>query len=87
MSNNKKMDEKKYWLDNPRNVNIIIWILGVVCFLLFVADFFYKKKVHFDFENWFGFFAWYGFFMCVALVLAAKVMRIFLKRDEDYYDR
>lgn len=80
-------DEKKHWLDNPRNVDIIVWALAIICVLLFVADFFYHKHVHFEFENWFGFFAWYGFFMCVVLVLAAKAMRIFLKRDEDYYDR
>ena len=87
MSNNKNADEKKYWLDNPRNINIIVWILYIICFLLFITDFFYEKKIHFDFENWLGFFAWYGGGMCVLLVLAAKVMRIFLKRDEDYYDR
>ena len=67
------------------SVEIMI-ALGVVCLLLLLADFFYHKHVHFDFENWFGFFALYGFFMCVALVLAAKVMRIILMRREEYYD-
>ena len=74
------------WLERPGSVNKIVIALCVVCALLFIADAFYKKKTHFDFENWFGFYALYGLVMCVALVLAAKVMRIFLMRDEDYYD-
>jgi hypothetical protein len=80
-------DSQKYWLDNPRNVDKIVWLLGAVCLALFLADFFYHKHVHFSFENWFGFYALYGFIMCVALVLAARAMRVWLKRDEDYYDR
>jgi hypothetical protein len=35
----------------------------------------------------FGFYAAYGFFACVVLVLMAKVLRLVLKRPEDYYDR
>ena len=79
-------DPKSYWLDNPRNVDKIVWALVAVCIALFLADFFYHKHVHFGFEHWFGFYALYGFIMCVALVVAAKMMRVFLKRDEDYYD-
>ncbi len=79
--------DKRYWLDDKRNVDKIVWTLAIVCAGLFCADFFYHKHVHFAFEGWFGFFAWFGFFCCVALVLAAKEMRKLLKRDEDYYDR
>jgi len=52
---------------------------------LFLADFFYKKKYYVGIENFPGFYALYGFFMCVGLVLGARSLRIFLKRDEDYY--
>jgi len=31
-------DDRKYWLDNPRNVTRICWALYVVCALLFLAD-------------------------------------------------
>jgi hypothetical protein len=33
-----------------------------------------------------GFFAWYGFVTCAAMVVGAKVLGIFLKRPDDYYD-
>lgn len=79
-------DDRKYWLDDPRNVTRICWALYVVCALLFLADGFYHKHPHFAVESWFGFYAIYGFFACVGLVLAAKVLRILLKRPEDYYD-
>lgn len=84
--NKPSADQRTYWLDNPHNVRKIVIALFVVCALLLLADFVYHKHVHFAFENWFGFFAIYGFVMCVALVLAAKVMRIVLIRREDYYD-
>ncbi len=80
-------DPKKYWLDNPGNVRKIIIALFVVCAGLFVADAFYHKHPHFEAEEWFGFYAIYGFVMCVGLVLAAKLMRVFLMRDEEYYDK
>jgi hypothetical protein len=78
--------EKRYWLDDKRNVDKVVAALVMVCAGLLGADFFYHKHVHFAFESWFGFFGWFGFFCCVALVLAAKGMRKLVKRDEDYYD-
>lgn len=78
--------EETYWLDQPRNVSLIIWALVVVCILLFFADAFYHKHPHFEIEQLFGFYGVYGFFVCVALVLIAKWLRTVLMRPEDYYD-
>ena len=78
---------KRYWLDDMRNVHKLFWALVVVCALLFLSDAFYHKHVVFGFENWFGFFGLFGFFVSFALVLAARELRKFLMRDEDYYDR
>tara|TARA_B100000405_G_scaffold295923_1_gene250365 strand:+ start:919 stop:1194 length:276 start_codon:yes stop_codon:yes gene_type:complete len=80
-------DGEGYWLDDIRNVRKIVWALVFVCAGLFVADAFYHKHTFFRAEGWFGFYALYGFFMCVGLVLAAKVIRVFLMRDEDFYDK
>ena len=78
--------DKKYWLDEQRNVNKLIWALVLVCGLLFLSDFFYYKKSHFDFEQWWGFYGWYGFLAYCGIVLSAKALRRILKRDESYYD-
>jgi len=153
--------EKQYWLDDPRNVNKVVYIVCAVCALLIGLDLLrvepllfstpghisrdldrgilpealqqafedyehslsnqivvsikdenrswlitdeanrekyiiqldedqldiYHKQTHFFFEKWFGIYGLFGFTACVCLVLAAKVMRKMLKREEDYYDR
>ena len=79
--------EKKYWLDDSRNVKKIIYALYAVCALLLLADLTYHKHTHFDVEGRWGFFGLFGLVACVTLVLAAKGMRVLLKREEDFYDR
>lgn len=79
-------EENLYWLDQPKNIALIVWILVAVCMLLFFADAFYHKHPHFEIEHLFGFYGVYGFFVCVALVLVAKWMRTLLMRSEDYYE-
>jgi hypothetical protein len=78
--------EQNYWLDDPRNVNKIVYALCGVCLLLLLCDLMYDKHVHFDFEHWFGFSGFFGLIACVALALAARILRVVLKRGEDYYD-
>ena len=80
------MGEKKYWLDEPRNVTRLVWTLVGVCVLLFLADAIYEKHPVFAAESWFGFYGIFGFVACVGLVLAAKWLRTILMRGEDYYD-
>ena len=81
-----KDGERKYWLDEPRNVDRIVYAVYAVCALLFVLDVVTHKHGPFAIEHWFGFYGIYGFVACVGLVLAAKVMRRVLMRPEDYYD-
>ena len=80
-------EDKKYWLDDPRNVNKFVFTLYAVCIVLLGADLLDHKHSHFDFEEVFGFFGLFGFVAFVGLDLAAKVLRKLLKREEDYYDR
>ena len=83
-SEEKQHSERKYWLDTSRNVNKIVYTLYAVCALLLLLP---VTDNHFVFERWPGFFGFFGFIACVGLVLAAKLLRVMLKRDEDYYDR
>lgn len=79
--------DDRRWLDDPRNVTRVVYGLVLLCGLVFVADLLYTKHPHFDVERVFGFYALYGFIGSVALVLTAKGMRPWLRRDEDYYER
>jgi hypothetical protein len=78
--------EKSYWLDEPRNVTKIVWVLVVLCAGLFFADGFYVKHAETKAEYLFGFYAIFGFTVYVGLVLVAKWLRTILMRPEDYYD-
>lgn len=75
------------WLDDPRNVTRVVYGLGMLCGLAFLADLAYTKHPHFGVERVLGFYAVYGFIGSVALVLTAKGMRPWLRRDDDYYER
>jgi hypothetical protein len=80
-------NERKYWLDDRKNVNKVIYGLCTICAVVGLIDLFpYKHHLHFRFEYWPGFFSLYGFIACVSLVLAAKQLRKIVMRDEDYYD-
>lgn len=81
-----KHGEKRYWLDDSRNVDKIVWALYAVCGLLLVIDPLVHKHGPFAIEHWFGFYGIYGLVACIGLVLAAKELRRILMRPEDYYD-
>lgn len=81
------MKDDRRPLDDPRNVNRIVYGLYTLCGLMFLADLLYSKHPHFSFEYWFGFYAAFGFVVSVTLVLTAKQLRRVLRRDEDYYEQ
>jgi hypothetical protein len=53
---------------------------------LLILDFFVHKHGHFSWETAPAFFAVYGFVAYVSLIFAAKLLRLIVKRKEDYYD-
>lgn len=84
---NSRPGEKPRWLDDPGNVDLIVYALYAVSALLLVIDPFIHKHGPFAIEHWWGFYGIYGFVCCVFLVLAAKeLLRKLVMRGEDYYD-
>lgn len=64
------------------------WIgFGVLLALSLLSNIFIHHHAHFGFEDSFGFYAGYGFGAGVALMVIAKVMGIFLRRKDTYYDQ
>ena len=75
------------WIDRPENVARLyrgLWTIGA---LLVIGDLVIHRHAETAFDGWFGFYGVYGFVACVALVLAAKLLRRIVMRPEDYYDR
>ncbi|MEE2954665.1 MAG: hypothetical protein VX780_00885 [Pseudomonadota bacterium] len=79
--------EKRYWLDDKKNVNKVWYSLIIICAITVICDFFYHKHVEFAVEDIIpGMYGWYGFLGCVFLVLAAKGLRKLLMRSETFYE-
>ena len=87
MDQKSSPDTKRYWLDEPRNVDKLVRVFYIICAIIFVTDFAVPKHGPFAIEYLFSFYSLYGFIACVVLVLIAKQLRRILMRSEDYYDR
>ena len=75
------------WTTNPQTPNAILFTLVLTCAGLAVIDFVHERHVIFAFERAKSFYGLFGFAAFVVIVQAARVLRIFVKRPEDYYDR
>jgi hypothetical protein len=83
--------QQRHWLYRSKNLPKL-WVLQIVILVLaLVPEFFVHHHPHFQQSGFFldatfGFYAWYGFLTCAGMVAAAKVLGIFLKRKDTYYD-
>jgi len=73
------------WVDQPGNPTKIFYALAVACVLIFLAGFTYTPYGEVAAEKIPGFFAVYGFVMFSFIIFAVRLLRIILKRPEDYY--
>jgi len=60
--------------------------LAVTCVCLALSDLLYHKHTDFEFESSFAFHGIFGFLAYIAIVNAAKLLRLWVKRPEDYYN-
>ena len=75
------------WADRPETHRLIRRVLYVACVLLLAADFLVHRHISTGIERVPAFYALYGFAALVGVVMAAKGLRLLVKRDEGYYDR
>ncbi len=84
-------ERDKHWLYRSKNLPTLWKIQIGILVLALLPEFFMHHHPHFEQQgihldaSW-GFFAWYGFASCVAMVVGARVLGIFLKRKDSYYD-
>ena len=89
-SNDDSHAGEQSWLE--RNVNLAIWALVIACIgtligqLVLSPMFDEHHPAHFEIETVFGFSGVFGFVAFVAVVYLGRFLRLFVKRDEDYYD-
>lgn len=87
MAEEKPANDKTGFFDKPGRVKGLLIVFYTSLAALLLIDPFIHKHAEFYWESAPNFFAAYGFISCVMLVLAARVLRRIIKRDEDYYER
>ncbi len=80
------MKPSGHWLDDPRHVQLL-WrlFLGVLA-LTVLAEAVVVLHPHFAVEAVFAFHAWFGLVACVAMIVVAKGLALWLKRPDSYYE-
>ncbi len=76
-----------HWLTRPATIKLLWRIFIGVLALTVLAQLVIGIKGYFGVDSWFGFSALFGFLSCLAMVLVAKGLGLFLKRGEDYYQQ
>lgn len=74
------------WLVRPTTLRLLWRAFIVVLALTVIAGFFVSHGDQGGPESLFAFGAWYGFGACAVLIAAAKILAIFVKRRDTYYD-
>lgn len=81
------------WFDRPENARRLFrWLAGATAAFVLIDVVFrltgFDKHPYFGWQQWPGFYAVYAFVGCAVLVLVAgRIWRPLVKRDQDYYDR
>lgn len=78
-------DPSKSGLDSKAFGDRAFKVLAALCVVVFALGFTFEAHGHFEAEHVPGFYAVYGFVMFTLLILAARGLRWFIKRPEDYY--
>ena len=73
------------WLARPSTIRLLWWVFSFVLAISVALQLVFKVKGYFGVDGWLGFGAVFGFLACLAMVLFAKALGWFLKRDESYY--
>ena len=81
-----KPQKELTFLDSEQNQLKVRRYFYISLLVLLIIDLFVHKHVHFSWENAPCFYAVYGFVACVSLIFGAKLLRLLVKRREDYYE-
>lgn len=73
------------WADSPKSVHKLILGLSILCAFLFLMDFVWHRHTKVPGEGLYGFHAIAGFVSFTVIVLGARALRVFIRRDESFY--
>lgn len=73
------------WVDSQSGVDRLIRILTYVCVVLFLIDLVWHRHTKVPGEGLWGFHAIAGFVSFSLIVIGARFLRLFIRRDESFY--
>ncbi|MEM8837947.1 MAG: hypothetical protein AAGE89_07630 [Pseudomonadota bacterium] len=83
---NDETPKDDHWLVRPGTIRALAAIGCISLVLVVLADLYVHHKAYFGIDGTFAFGAWFGLLSSVAVVIAAIVIGVILKRPESYYD-
>ena len=87
MTDNVQQDDSQlHWLVRRKTIRLLWWVGSIILALLALSDLFVHGHPEFGIDGTFGFYSWYGLLTCLAMVIVAKGLGVFLKRKDTYYD-
>ena len=57
----------------------------ILCFCLFMTDFFVKRYFYFEIESTYNFYSIYGFIWFSIMIFGSRLLRLLLGRQENFY--
>ena len=75
----------QHWLVRPETIRKLSIGSGVTLAALVAIEAGVQTHTYFGLDGTFAFNAWYGFVACVAMIVAAKGLGAFLKREDTFY--
>lgn len=77
--------KKLRWIERERNTTRMFWSLAAICGLLVVINLFHGLHGYLDVEEIPAIYAITGFVALTFVALASRVLRLIIRRGENYY--
>ena len=73
------------FFEKASRLRALLFTFLILCFCLFVLDFFVKRYVYFEIESTYNFYSIYGFIMFSIIIFGSRLVRLILGRPENFY--
>lgn len=73
-------------MNGTRTVRNLVVIFTILLAIFVVAEILVHTHARFGIDGSFGFHAWFGGVACAGIIAVSKLLGIFLKRKDTYYD-
>ena len=73
--------------EKASQLRVLLFTFLILCFCLFVIDFFIKRYVYFEIESAYNFYSIYGFIMFSIIIFGSRLLRLLLGRPENFYEK